>query len=279
MTTAVRLQDDRKAELAAIDRRARLVRRLAHAIARRRNAVTRHEAFRECLAAFELRGHARRTENAPSFHTKSIDDAAIERQLGADDGEIDRLTFGEREQRIGIGRIDRDGLRDCRDAGVARRADDRGDGRVAAEAPGECVFAPAAAGNQNPHKWPNPFSWNLLQKLDSSRGLRLVITGTCDSLTYSDGSKRPYRGDTMVPRARGDRSRPRGVYSSLAEVKVQDGESIESALRRFKRKVQQEDIIKDIKKHSFYLKPGDRRRAKQALARKRTRKKQRRESD
>ena len=63
----------------------------------------------------------------------------------------------------------------------------------------------------------------------------------------------------------------------MAEVKVQEGESIESALRRFKRKVQQEDIIKDIKKHSFYLKPGDRRRAKQALARKRTRKKQRRD--
>jgi small subunit ribosomal protein S21 len=69
----------------------------------------------------------------------------------------------------------------------------------------------------------------------------------------------------------------KGVFSSVAEVKVQEGESIESALRRFKRKVQQEDIIKDIKKHSFYLKPGDRRRAKQALARKRTRKKQRRE--
>ena len=53
----------------------------------------------------------------------------------------------------------------------------------------------------------------------------------------------------------------------MAEVKIQEGESIESALRRFKRKVQQEDIIKDIKKHSFYLKPGDKRRAKQALAR------------
>ena len=63
----------------------------------------------------------------------------------------------------------------------------------------------------------------------------------------------------------------------MAEVKIQEGESIESALRRFKRKVQQEDIIKDIKKHSFYLKPGDKRRAKQALARKRSRKKQRRE--
>ena len=57
----------------------------------------------------------------------------------------------------------------------------------------------------------------------------------------------------------------------MAEVRIQDGESIESALRRFKRKVQQEDIIKDIKKHSFYLKPGDKRRVKQALARKRSR--------
>ena len=69
----------------------------------------------------------------------------------------------------------------------------------------------------------------------------------------------------------------KGVATDLAEVKVQDGESIESALRRFKRKVQQEDIIKDMKKHSYYLKPGDKRRAKQALAQKRTRKKQRRD--
>ena len=74
-------------------------------------------------------------------------------------------------------------------------------------------------------------------------------------------------------------ARVEGVSLSVAEVKVQDGESIESALRRFKRKVQQEDIIKDIKKHSFYLKPGDKRRAKQALARKRNRKKMRRDAE
>ncbi|MGH9355112.1 MAG: 30S ribosomal protein S21, partial [Terriglobia bacterium] len=30
----------------------------------------------------------------------------------------------------------------------------------------------------------------------------------------------------------------------MAEVRLQEGESLESALRRFKRKVQQEDIIK-----------------------------------
>jgi small subunit ribosomal protein S21 len=57
-------------------------------------------------------------------------------------------------------------------------------------------------------------------------------------------------------------------------VTIQDGETVESALRRFKRKVQQEDIIKEIKRHSYYLKPGEKKRTKQALARKRNRKKQ-----
>ena len=59
----------------------------------------------------------------------------------------------------------------------------------------------------------------------------------------------------------------------MAEVRVRERESIESVLRRFKREVLQHNIIKDIKKHSFYLKPGDKRRTKQALARKRLRKK------
>ena len=59
----------------------------------------------------------------------------------------------------------------------------------------------------------------------------------------------------------------------MADVQVHDGETLESALKRFKRKVLQEDIIKDIKRHSFYLKPGERKRVKAALARKRNRKK------
>ena len=59
----------------------------------------------------------------------------------------------------------------------------------------------------------------------------------------------------------------------MAEVTIQDSESLESALRRFKRKVQQEDIIKEIKRHSYYLKPGEKKRVKMALARKRNRKK------
>ena len=67
--------------------------------------------------------------------------------------------------------------------------------------------------------------------------------------------------------------------SRLAEVHIQDGETLESALRRFKRKVQQEDIIKEIKRHSFYLKPGEKKRTKEALARKRNRKKRTRDTE
>ena len=63
----------------------------------------------------------------------------------------------------------------------------------------------------------------------------------------------------------------------LAEIRIFDGESIESALRRFKRQVQQEGIIKEVKKHSFFLKPGEKKRLKSKLAQKLKRKKVRRQ--
>ncbi len=63
----------------------------------------------------------------------------------------------------------------------------------------------------------------------------------------------------------------------MAYVEVMPGESFEGALRKFKRKVQQEAIIKEIKKHTVYLKPGEKRRLKQAMAKKRIRKKLRRD--
>ena len=65
----------------------------------------------------------------------------------------------------------------------------------------------------------------------------------------------------------------------MAEIHLNDGESLESALKRFKRKVLQEDIIKDIKRHAFYLKPGQKKRLKAALARKRARKKRSHDSE
>ena len=40
---------------------------------------------------------------------------------------------------------------------------------------------------------------------------------------------------------------------------------------------QKSNIIKEVKKHAFYVKPGEKKRIKQALARKRSRKKMRRQ--
>jgi small subunit ribosomal protein S21 len=63
----------------------------------------------------------------------------------------------------------------------------------------------------------------------------------------------------------------------LAEVRLREGETLEDALRRFKRKVLQEGIIQEVRRRAFYLKPGQKRRSKQVLARKRNRKKSRRD--
>jgi small subunit ribosomal protein S21 len=57
----------------------------------------------------------------------------------------------------------------------------------------------------------------------------------------------------------------------MAFITVNSSESIESALRRFKRKVISEEIIKDLKKHSHFIPPGQKAKLKSANARKRNR--------
>lgn len=57
----------------------------------------------------------------------------------------------------------------------------------------------------------------------------------------------------------------------MAFVLVKEDESLENAIKRFRRKVQREAIMRDYKKNSVYLKPGDRRRMKEHRARKRLR--------
>ena len=52
-------------------------------------------------------------------------------------------------------------------------------------------------------------------------------------------------------------------------VKVRNGEPFEKAMRRFKRKVENEGIMKDIKKRQFHLTKSEKRKAKRKLAAKR----------
>jgi len=58
----------------------------------------------------------------------------------------------------------------------------------------------------------------------------------------------------------------------LAEIKLFSGESIEQAMRRFKRQVLSEGIIQEAKKRAFYLKPSESKKLKSKLARIRARK-------
>jgi len=60
---------------------------------------------------------------------------------------------------------------------------------------------------------------------------------------------------------------------SLSTVKVGENESVESAIKRFKRKCQKDDIIKDLRKHEEYVRPSVKKKLKKEEAIKNKRKK------
>ncbi len=55
----------------------------------------------------------------------------------------------------------------------------------------------------------------------------------------------------------------------MSMIKVGENESVESALRRFKRKCSRDGIIGDLRKKEFYESPAVKRRKKSEAARKR----------
>ena len=57
----------------------------------------------------------------------------------------------------------------------------------------------------------------------------------------------------------------------MTAVALRDGEPIEKALRRFKKKVEAAGILKDLRKREYYSKPSVRKKEKSAAAEKRRR--------
>jgi small subunit ribosomal protein S21 len=57
----------------------------------------------------------------------------------------------------------------------------------------------------------------------------------------------------------------------VAKVIVKDGEALEKALKRFKKKVEAAGILKDVRKREHFVKPSVRRKEKQLAAEKRRR--------
>jgi small subunit ribosomal protein S21 len=58
---------------------------------------------------------------------------------------------------------------------------------------------------------------------------------------------------------------------TVSEVKVGKNESLDSALKRFKRTCQKAGVMQDIRKHEHYEKPSVRRKKKSEAARKKKR--------
>ncbi len=56
----------------------------------------------------------------------------------------------------------------------------------------------------------------------------------------------------------------------MSTIRVGENESVESALRRFKRKCSRDGIIGDLRKKEFYESPAVKRRKKSEAARKRS---------
>jgi small subunit ribosomal protein S21 len=55
----------------------------------------------------------------------------------------------------------------------------------------------------------------------------------------------------------------------LSEVKVREGETFESALRRFNKKIKQNGVLSEVRRREHYEKPSIRRKRKLVAARKR----------
>jgi len=67
---------------------------------------------------------------------------------------------------------------------------------------------------------------------------------------------------------------PRGTVP--LEVVIQDNESLDRALRRFKRKVQRSGLYSELRKRRYYEKPSAQRKRKREAAIRRERRRQRR---
>ena len=55
----------------------------------------------------------------------------------------------------------------------------------------------------------------------------------------------------------------------MPEIQIKKGESFEVALRRFKKKIEQEGILREVRDRSYYEKPSEKRRRKKGKSKKR----------
>ena len=66
------------------------------------------------------------------------------------------------------------------------------------------------------------------------------------------------------------RAKKRKGVKKMSEIRVKDNESLDSALRRFKRSCAKSGVMSEVRKREHYEKPSVRRKKKSEAARKRS---------
>ena len=86
------------------------------------------------------------------------------------------------------------------------------------------------------------------------------------------GNSRRGRAELVGPRAgTATNLAPEEVNPGLAEVRVGENETFESALRRFNKKIQQSGILAEARRREHYEKPSVKRKRKEAKRKKNAR--------
>ena len=64
-----------------------------------------------------------------------------------------------------------------------------------------------------------------------------------------------------------EKKRRESEYLTVVEVKIRKGESVDKALRRLKKKLDKEGVMREIRAHRHFEKPSERKRRKAARSR------------
>ena len=115
------------------------------------NIGARAEVLGEALAAFELGGLAARPEHREAGAAQRIAEAVDQRRLGPDHHQTDAVRLAESDRGGVIGDVERHQFGVLGDAGVARRGEEPIAKRRLRELPGQRMFAPARAQQQDVH--------------------------------------------------------------------------------------------------------------------------------
>ena len=92
---------------------------------------------------------------------------------------------------------------------------------------------------------------------------RCILNGIQNESYRRRGRARPHTTRFRRP------LREEGLW--LAQVQVRQNESLDSALRRFKKQIQQTGILKEAREHEHYEKPSDKKRKAEAARRRKLR--------